>query len=123
MHHTRRPQQGGQHQPAQRQEIHPASDQKSQHMVNTNLSAVPQEGQGEQRRHNPQPKQQIQHESQDSQADAPAQGAHPIVHQAQQRPQQDPLPENSRLGRDIHVHGQRSSRDRNPPRTPPPSSS
>ena len=92
-------------------------------MVNAHLPVVPQEGEGEQRRHRPQPEQQVQHEGQGGQADAPAQGAHPVVHQAQQRPEHEPLPKHRRLGRHIHIHGQRSSRARNPPRAPPPSSS
>ena len=93
-------------------------------MKNAHLAVVPQEGEGKQRRRRPQPEQQIQHEGQGGQADAPAQGAHPVVHQAQQRPDQEPLPEHGRLGRHVQlIHTQRSSRDRNPPREPPTSSS
>ncbi len=48
-------------------------------MVQMHLAAVPQQGEGEQGRHRRQPEQQIQHEGQRGQPDAPAQGAHPIV--------------------------------------------
>ena len=92
-------------------------------MVNAHLAVVPQQGEGKQGRHRPQPEQQIQHKGQRRQADAPAQGAHPVVDQAQQNPQQEPLPKDRRLAQNIHVHGQRSSRARKPPRPPAASSS
>ena len=74
-------------------------------MVYVHLAAVPQQGEGEQGRRRPQPEQQIQREGQRRQPDAPAQDAHPIVEQAQRRPQQEPLAEYHRLARDIDVHG------------------
>ena len=73
-------------------------------MVNAHLAAVPEQGEREQRRHRPQPEQDVQHEGQRPQPDAPAQGAHSVVHQPKQSPQQDALPENLRLGRDVHIH-------------------
>lgn len=91
-------------------------------MVNAHLPVVPQQGKGEQRRDGPQPEQQVQREGQPAQADAAPQRPHSIVNQPQQHAQQQPLSKNGRLGRDLHIHGQRSSREKNPPR-PPPSSS
>lgn len=91
-------------------------------MVDAHLPIVPQEGKEEQRCRNPQPKQQVQDKGKPPQADAAAERAHHVVNQAQQRPQQEPLPENHRLARDVYVHGQRRSREKKPPR-PPPSSS
>ena len=92
-------------------------------MVYVHLPAVPKQGECEQRPHRPQPEQHVQHKSQGGQPDAPTQGAHPVVHQPQQRPKGQPLPEHRRLGGHIHIHSQRSSRDRKPPRAPPASSS
>ena len=92
-------------------------------MVNAHLSIVPQQGESEQRRRSAQPEQQVQPEGQRLQPDAPPDHPHPVVDQAQQHPQQRPLPKDGRLGRNVGGHGQRSSRDRKPPRPPPASSS
>lgn len=91
-------------------------------MVDAHLPVVPREGEGKQRRDGPQPEQQVQREGQPAQSHTPAQRPHPVVNQPQQHTQQQPLPKNGRLGRNVHIHGQRSSREKNPPR-PPPSSS
>ena len=123
MHHTRRPQQYGQRQTAQRGEIQPAPQQESQHMVDAHLPVVPQEGEGKQRRHRAQPEQQVQRDRQRPQANVPAHRPHPVVDQAQRRPQQEALAKNGRQDRDVYVHTQRSRREKKPPRLPPPSSS
>ena len=73
-------------------------------MVNAHLAVVPQQREGKQGHHRSQPEQQIQHKGQRRQADAPAQGAHPVVEQTQRRPQQKPLAEDQPLARDIDVH-------------------
>jgi len=74
-------------------------------VVDAHLSVVPQKGEGEQPRRGPQPEQQIQQEGKPPQLQAPAQGAHPVVDEAQQRPQQEPLPKDRRLAQHIDVHG------------------
>ena len=91
-------------------------------MVDAYLPVVPQEGEQEQRRRGPQPEQQVQPERQPPQAEAPADGPHPIVDQAQRSPQQEALPKRRRLAHHVYMHGQRRSREKNPPR-PLPSSS
>lgn len=91
-------------------------------MVDADLSVVPQEGEGEQGRRGPQPKQQIQQEGQPDQFQAPAQDARSIVDKAQRRPQQEAQAKDHRLARDVNVHGQRNRRERNPPRSLPSSS-
>lgn len=91
-------------------------------MEDANLPVVPQEGEGEQGRRRPQPEQQIQQERKPCQLQAPAQGTHSIVDKAQRRPQQEAQAKDRRLTRDVYVHGQRSRREKNPPR-PLPSSS
>lgn len=73
-------------------------------MIDAHFPVVPQQGEGKQRRHRPQPEHHVQHESQGGQPDAPAQGAHPIVHQAQQRSKGQSLPEYRRLDPDVHIH-------------------
>lgn len=92
-------------------------------MKNAHLPVVAQQGEGEQGRRRPQPEQQVQQKGQRRQFQASAQGAHPVVDQAQRRPQQEALPEDQRLARNVYMHGQRRSRARKPPRLPPPSSS
>ena len=92
-------------------------------MEDAHLTVAAEQGEGEQRRRRPQPEQQVQQEGQAGQRQAPAQGAHPVVDQAQRRAQQDALSKDQRLAHNVYVHGQRSSRDRKPPRLPPPSSS
>lgn len=92
-------------------------------MVDAHLPVVPQKGEQEQRRRGGQPEQQVQSEGQPPEAEAPPEGAHPVVEQAKQRPQQKALPEDDRLPCDVYVHGQRSSREKKPPRPPPTSSS
>ncbi len=92
-------------------------------MVNAHLPVVRQQGEREQPHRGTQPEQQVQQKSQRGQPQAPAQGAHPVVDQAQQNPQQEPLPKDRRLAQNVHVHGQRSSRARKPPRPPAASSS
>lgn len=91
-------------------------------MVDTYLPVVPQEGEQEQCHRGSQPEQQVQDKSQPSKPQAPPDGAHPVVNQAQRGPKQEALPENDRLTHDVHVHGQRRNREKNPPR-PPTSSS
>jgi len=73
-------------------------------MVDAHLPVVPQQGEGKQPRRGPQPEQQVQQERKPPQLQAPAQGAHPVVDEAQQRPQQEALPENRRLAQHIDVH-------------------
>ena len=92
-------------------------------MVNAHLPVVPQEGEGEQRRRRAQPEHHIQHKGQRPQADTPPHRPHPVVNEAQRRPQEKALPKDRRLDRNIDVHTQRSRRERKPPRLPPPSSS
>ena len=120
---VRLPQQNGQDQAAQGEEIGPASQRHGGHVVDAHLPVVRQQGKGEQPRRGPQPEQQVQQEGQTGQLQTPAQGAHPVVDEAQQRSQQEALPEDQRLAHDVYMHGQRSSRARKPPRLPPASSS
>ena len=120
---TGQPQKKGQNQLAEGEEIAPAPQHRRGHVENAHLSVVPQQGEGEQGRRRADPEQQVQQEGQRGQLQAPAQGAHPVVNQAQGRPQQESLPENQRLVQDIYIHRQRSSRARKPPRFEPPSSS
>lgn len=119
---ARQPQQRGQHQTAEGEKVQPAPQSRRGHMVDAHLSVVPQEGEGEQGRGGPQPEQQIQQEGQPGQLQAPAQGARPIVDKAQRRPQQEAQAKDHRLVRDVYVHGQRSRRAKNPPRSRPSSS-
>ncbi len=91
-------------------------------MIDAHLPVVPQEGKQEQRRRGPQPEQQVQNKGQPTQPQTPPDGAHPVVNQAQRGPKQKALPEDGRLAHDVYVHGQRRSREKNPPR-PPTSSS
>ena len=91
-------------------------------MIDADLPVVPQEGEGEQGGRRPQPEQQIQQKGQPGQLQAPAQGAHPVVDKTQSRPQQKAQAKDHRLPRDVYVHGQRSRRERNPPRPLPLSS-
>ena len=91
-------------------------------MEDAHPAVIPQQGEGKQGGGNAQPEQQIQQEGQPGQLQAPAQGAHPIVDKTQSRPQQKAQAKDHRLPRDVYVHGQRSRRERNPPR-PLPSSS
>lgn len=91
-------------------------------MVNAHLAVVPQKGEQEQRRRDPQPEQQVQHKGQPPQPEAPSDSAHPVVNQTQRGPQQKALPEDGRLAHDVHVHDQRKSREKKPPRLPPSSS-
>lgn len=107
---------------AEREKVQSAAQSRRGHMVDANLSVVPQEGEGEQGRGRPQPEQQIQQEGQPGQLQAPAQGAHSIVDKAQRRPQQEAQAKDHRLARDVYVHGQRNRRERNPPRSLPSSS-
>lgn len=117
------PQKKGQNQFAEGEKVEPASQRHRGNVEDAHLSVAAQQGESEQGRRRPQPEQQVQQEGQRRHVPAPAQSAHPVVHQAQRRPQQEALPEDQRLARNIYVHGQRSSRDRKPPRLPPPSSS
>ena len=73
-------------------------------MVDAHLPVVPQEGEGEQRCHCAQPEQHVQHERQRPQADIPPHRPHPVIDQAQRRPQQEALAKNGRLDRDVYVH-------------------
>ena len=66
-------------------------------MEDAHLTVAAEQGEGEQRRRRPQPEQQVQQEGQAGQLQAPAQGAHPVVDEAQQRPQQEALAEDHRL--------------------------
>ena len=102
---VRQPQQGGQDQAAGGEEIPAAPQGHRRHMVDAHLPVLPQQGEGEQPRRRPQPEQQIQQEGQGGGAQAPAQSAHPVIDQAQKRPQQKPLPKDRRLARDVDVHG------------------
>ena len=120
---VRQPQKDGQNQAAQGEKIDAAAQGRGGHVVDAHLSVVPQQGQGEQPRRGRQPEQQVQQKGQRGQPKAPAQGAHSVIDQAQQNPQQAPLPKDRRLAQNIHMHGQRSSRARKPPRPPAASSS
>ena len=122
-HSPRQPEQRGQHQAAEGEKVQPAPQRRRRHVVDAHPPVVGQQGEGEQPRRGPQPEQHVQRKGQRSQPQAPAQGAHPVVDQAQQRPQRDALPKHRRLAQDVHVHGQRSSRARKPPRPPAASSS
>lgn len=117
------PQKKGQNQLAEGEKVKAAAHCHRGDVENAHLAVVAEQGQGEQRRRRAQPEQQIQQEGQRRQIQAPAQGAHPVVDQAQRRPQQEPLAEDQRLAHDVYVHDQRSSRARKPPRLPPASSS
>lgn len=117
------PEQRGQHQAAEGEEVQPAPQRRRRHMINAHLPVVGQQGEGKQPRRGPQPEQQVQQKGQRGQPKAPAQGAHSVIDQAQQNPQQAPLPKDRRLAQNIHMHGQRSSRARKPPRPPAASSS
>ena len=117
------PEQRGQHQAAEGEEVQPAPQRRRRHMINAHLPVVGQQGEGKQPGRVPQPEQQVQQKGQRGQPKAPAQGAHSVIDQAQQNPQQAPLPKDRRLAQNIHMHGQRSSRARKPPRPPAASSS
>mgnify|MGYP006980028949 CR=1 FL=1 len=117
------PQHHRQDQTAEGKKVQPAPQGHGGHVIDANLSVVPEQGEGEQGAGYPQPKQQVQPECQPAQAQTPAQSAHSVIDKAQRRPQKETLPKDDGLGHDIHVHGQRSSRARKPPRFPPPSSS
>lgn len=91
-------------------------------MVKAHPPVVPQQGKGKQGGGDAQPEQEVQQEGQPGQLQTPAQSAHPVVDQAQGRPQQESQPENRRLVRHVHIHTQRSRREKKPPR-PAPSSS
>lgn len=118
----RQPEQRGQHQPAEGEEIQPAAQRRRGHMVDAHAPVVPQQGEGEQGGGDAQPEQQVQQKGQPGQLQAPAQGAHPVVDEAQRGPQQKGQPKDLRLVRHVHIHGQRSRREKKPPR-PAPSSS
>lgn len=113
----------GQNQLTEGEEIDPAPQRHRGDVENAHLPVVAEQGEGEQGRRRTQPEQQVQQEGQRGQLQAPAQGAHPVVDQAQRHPQQKALPEDQRLAHHVYVHRQRSSRARKPPRLPPPSSS
>ena len=117
------PQQRGQYQAAEGKKVQPAPQRHGHHVIDAHLPVVPKQGEGEQSRHSPQPEQQVQQENQRGQPQAPAQGAHSVIDQTQQHSQQDSLPKDRRLAQNVHVHGQRSSRARKPPRPPAVSSS
>ncbi len=101
---VRQPQQNGQNQAAQGEKIGSAPQRHGGHVVDAHLSVVRQQGEGEQPRRGPQPEQQVQQEGQADQLQGPAQGAHPVVDEAQQRPQQEALPEDHRLAQYVDVH-------------------
>ena len=101
---VRQPQEYGQNQAAQGQKIGSAPQRHGGHVVNAHLPVVRQQGEGEQPCRGPQPEQQVQQESQPTQLEGPAQGAHPVVDEAQQRPQQEALPEDHRLAQYVYVH-------------------
>ena len=65
-----------------------------------------------------QPEQNIQHEGQPPPSGTAAEGAQHIIHQAEDRSQQQTRQKDLPLGRHIHMHGQRSRRARNPPCVP-----
>lgn len=117
-HKLRQRQQRGQHQAAQREEIRPAPQGQRGHVVDAHPPVVQGQGEQEQRRRRPQPEQQVQDEGQAGQGQGAPQGAHPVVDQPQQCPQQQPLPEDGGLAGNVHVHGQRSRREKKPPRPP-----
>ncbi len=102
---VRQPQQGGQDQPAEGEEVQPAPQSHGGHVVNADLPVVPEQGEGEQPRRGPHPEQQVQQKGQPGQPPIPAQGAHAVVDQAKRRPQQEALAENGRLVQNIRGHG------------------
>ena len=102
---VRQPQKDGQNQAAQGEKIDAAAQGRGGHVVDAHLSVVPQQGQGEQPRRGRQPEQQVQQKGQAGQLQAPAQGAHPVIDEAQQRPQQESLPEHRRLAQNVDMHG------------------
>ncbi len=112
---TGQPQQCGQSQTAEGEEIGPAPQGHRSDMEDANPAVVPGQGEQEQGRRGAQPEQQVQRKGEDAFLPRAPQGAHPVVDQPQQRPQQEPLAEYGGLARDVHVHAQRSSRERKPP--------
>lgn len=93
-----------QHGPAQGGEIGPASQQKGGPLIDAHLSRAPADGQQEQGGGRPQPEGQVQQKGQPFQRQAPPDGPHPVVHQAQRRAQQKALAEQRGLGRHIRGH-------------------
>ncbi len=110
-----RPQQRRQRQTAEGEEIGPAPQRHRGHVEDAHPPVVPGQGEQEQGRRSPQPEQQIQRKGQADRPPGAPQGAHGVVDQPQQRTQQERLPEYGGLARDVHVHAQRSSRERKPP--------
>lgn len=102
---VRQPQQGGQDHPAEGEEVQPAPQGHGGHVVNADLSVVSEQGECEQPRRGAHPEQQVQQKGQPGQFPIPAQGAHPVVDQAQRRPQQEALTENGRLVQNVRGHG------------------
>ena len=119
---VRQPEQRGQHQPAEGEEVRSAPQRHRGDVVDAHLPVVPQEGEGEQRRRRAQPEQQVQDKGQPGQPQGAAQGAHPVVKEAQGGAQLKALGKDRRLTDGVYVHAQRSSREKNPPRLPPSSS-
>lgn len=91
-------------------------------MIDAHLPALPEHRQQEQRGGDAHPEQQVQQKGQPAQTQAVADGPQQIVKQAQRTAQQHSLAEHRRLAQHVHMHGQRSSREKNPPRVPPSSS-
>ena len=82
----RQPQKKGQNGLAEGEKIQPAPDGDGQYVKNADPPVVAEQGEGEQRRRRPHPEQQVQQEGEPAHAQAPAQGAHSVVDQAQRRP-------------------------------------
>lgn len=116
-------QQNGEQQGAYGEKIAAAPQQSSHAVIDAHLPVVPEQGKQEQPGDGPQPEQQVQQKGQPFQAEGAAEGAHHVVDQAQGRPQQEALSKGGGLTQNIHVHIQRSNREKKPPRTGPASSS
>lgn len=91
-------------------------------MVNAHLPVLPQHRQQEQRGDHAQPKHQVQQKGQPTAARAVPDGPHQVIERPQRPAQENPLAEHRRLAQHIHMHGQRSRREKNPPRLPASSS-
>lgn len=116
------PEQPGQHQAAQGEQIQAPSGEKTCHDVQAHLSVFPEQCHPEQQSHRSHPEQQIQHKAHNPSAGTAAQRTQYVVAYSQGRSQQQAQQQHLPLSGHIHVHTQRSSRVRKPPCVPRPSS-
>ena len=114
--------QTGQHTAAQCRQVRTSPQQKSRRQIEAHLpvsSGIRGDEQQDDRR---QPECQIQHKSAGPPAHPAAQRPQDVVQQAQHTAQQTAHGEAGGLLQDIRRHTQRSSREKNPPRSSPPPS-